>query len=288
MCKPPEPLLHSALERPAGLPENAEARFVSLIGVDYLRLKTGEGGELYLTRFGMPFQEHLAPENWYAPDWFAAHRSRLSGTSAIYKTPTKPVRGLSIDLVVRFSRVGEEMPVDLLTRNENIHVEFNSPFEEFALVTELRKAGRGASRTRVFTKKPLAIYVPSEPLKPWQTGRSDSRMAAKRARHPEAELDPLRQYILLYGWIDGFNAVQTMQMLGVAGDRAETFLAKTTLRAIQDLEQLGFRMLDIKAEHIVLRMRPDGSLLRRRNGNLAYALVDYELLQPSHERFSFH
>ena len=256
---------------------------ISLIGVDYLRLKTGDGGDLYLTRFGLPFREQLAPENWYAPDWFAVRRARLPGTSAIYKVPTRPVRGVSLNLVARFSRVGQEIPLDTLTLNENIHAEFNSPFEEFALVMELRAAGLGASRARILTKRPLAIYMPPEQLKQWQTGRLESKMAAKRARHPEAELDLLRQYILLYGWIEGLNAVQAIQALGVTGRLAETFLAETTLHAIHDLEQLGFRMLDIKPEHLVLRIRPDGSLLRRRTGNPSYALVDYELLERFRE-----
>ena len=256
---------------------------ISLIGVDYLRLKTGDGGDLFLTRFGLPFREQLAPENWYAPDWFAVRRARLPGTSAIYKVPTRPVRGVSLNLVARFSRVGQEIPLDTLTLNENIHAEFNSPFEEFALVMELRAAGLGASRARILTKRPLAIYMPPEQLQHWQTGRLESKMAAKRARHPEAELDLLRQYILLYGWIEGLNAAQAIQALGVTGRLAETFLAETTLHAIHDLEQLGFRMLDIKPEHLVLRIRPDGSLLRRRTGNPSYALVDYELLERFRE-----
>jgi len=256
---------------------------ISLIGVDYLRLKTGDGGDLYLTRFGLPFREQLAPENWYAPDWFAVRRARLPGTSAIYKVPTRPVRGVSLNLVARFSRVGQEIPLDTLTPNENIHAEFNSPFEEFALVMELRAAGLGASRARILTKRPLAIYMPPEQLQHWQTGRLESKMAAKRARHPEAELDLLRQYILLYGWIEGLNAVQAIQALAVTGPVAEMFLAETTLHAIHDLEQLGFRMLDIKPEHLVLRIRPDGSLLRRRTGNPSYALVDYELLERFRE-----
>jgi len=256
---------------------------ISLIGVDYLRLKTGDGGDLYLTRFGLPFREQLAPENWYAPDWFAVRRTRLPGTSAIYKVPTRPVRGVSLNLVARFSRVGQEIPLDTLTLNENIHAEFNSPFEEFALVMELRAAGLGASRARILTKRPLAIYMPPEQLQHWQTGRLESKMVAKRARHPEAELDLLRQYILLYGWIEGLNAVQAIQALAVTGPVAETFLAETTLHAVHDLEQLGFRMLDIKPEHLVLRIRPDGSLLRRRTGNPSYALVDYELLERFRE-----
>jgi hypothetical protein len=38
-------------------------------------------------------------------------------------------------------------------------------------------------------------------------------------------------------------------------------------------------MLDIKPQHILLRFRPGRSLLRRRDGQPAYALVDYELLE---------
>ncbi len=255
-----------------------EAEVISLIGVDYLRLKTRDGGDLYLTRFGMPFRDHLAPENWYAPDWFNEQRVRLAGTSVIYRLPTRPVHGISLNLVLRFSRVGEEVPLDPLTLSENIETEFNSPFEEIALVMELRVASIRAARPRIFTKKPLAIYAPSEKLRDWQTGRKESKMAAKQARHPEVKLDMLQQYVLLYGWIEGLDAVQTVQALGITGDVAEKFLSQITLGAIRDLEKHGFRMLDIKPEHIVLRIRPDGSLLRR-NGNLSYALLDYELLQ---------
>jgi len=283
MYNVPQIFLRARLNFPPRYRRTRGPGVISLIGVDYLRLKTGDGGDLYLTRFGLPFREQLAPENWYAPDWFAVRRARLPGTSAIYKVPTRPVRGVSLNLVARFSRVGQEIPLDTLTLNENIHAEFNSPFEEFALVMELRAAGLGASRARILTKRPLAIYMPPEQLQHWQTGRLESKMAAKRARHPEAELDLLRQYILLYGWIEGLNAVQAIQALGVTGRLAETFLAETTLHAIHDLEQLGFRMLDIKPEHLVLRIRPDGSLLRRRTGNPSYALVDYELLERFRE-----
>jgi len=114
------------------LPPGAET--VSFLGVDYARVKTADGGDLYLTRFGFPFREHLAPENWYAPGWFAEHRIPLEGTSTIYKLPTQPVRGRILDLVVRFSRLGQEIPLGVQFISENAHAEFNSPFEEFALV----------------------------------------------------------------------------------------------------------------------------------------------------------
>jgi hypothetical protein len=44
----------------------------------------------------------------------------------------------------------------------------------------------------------------------------------------------------------------------------------------------GFRVLDIKPGHIILRQRLDGRLLVRQ-GRLVYALVDFELLQRTEE-----
>jgi hypothetical protein len=259
------------------LPPAAET--VSFLGVDYARVKTADGGDLYLTRFGLCFHEHLASENWYAPDWFVKQRIPLEGTSTIYKLPTKPVRGHVLDLVVRFSRLGQEIPLSMQFISENAHAEFNSPFEEFALVMTLRSAHLGTRRPRLFTQKPLAIYVPATQLQDWQTGRLESKMAAKRARHPEVKLEMSRQYILLYGWIDGLNAVQAAHALGMAKTATRRFLRDITLRVIHDLRQHGFRVLDIKAEHVVVRIRPDGMLLHRSSGDLAYALVDYELLE---------
>jgi len=258
----------------AASPLARDHKAVSLLGVDYIHLKTATGSELYLTRFGARFHEQLLPENWHESEWFAAKRTRLLGTSTIYRLPSKPVSGVSLDLVVRFSRVGQEVPLDAQSRNKNIEVEFNSPFEEFAIVMHLR-----AMRPRIFTKKPLAIFVPAERLKLWQTGRLESKIAAKLARHPEVQLDILRQYILLYGWIEGLNAVEVLEKHATTIPLDAPFVAGITRRATCDLERVGFRMADMKAQHVVLRTLPDGSLLRQRNGQVAYALIDYELLE---------
>jgi hypothetical protein len=263
------------------LPLGAEA--VSLLGVEYARLKARDGGDLYLTDFGLPFREYLATENWYAADWFAKHRVRLEGTSVIYRLPTRPVRGRALDLVVRFSRLGQEIPLGTQFLSDNVHAEFNSPFEEFALAMALRKA-RGKSLPQMFTQKPLAIYVPATKLQDWQTGRLESKMAAKRVRHPEVKLEKSRLYILLYGWIDGLNAVQAAHALGMSAGGTRKFLRDVTLRVINDLASHGFRVLDIKPEHVVVRIRPNSSLLCRPSGDLAYALVDYELLERIEKR----
>ena len=47
---------------------------VSLLEVDYRHIKTSEGGDLYLTRYGLPFWQNLLPENWYATEWFESKR----------------------------------------------------------------------------------------------------------------------------------------------------------------------------------------------------------------------
>jgi hypothetical protein len=185
---------------------------------------------------------------------------------------------LSIDLVVRFNRVGQQVPLAGITLQGNPEAEYNGPFEEFALLMQLRATRAGAGRRRIWTKRPLAIYVPGVLVQEWQTGRLESKMAAKRAVHPEVKLDMRRDYLVLYGWIKGLNAVEATRVQVTDGG-AEEFLKRTTLFVMDDLEQRGFRVLDMKAEHVVLRILPDGTLLRRRDGSLVYALVDYELLQ---------
>jgi hypothetical protein len=259
---------------------------VALLGVEYSHLKTSDGGELYLTEHGRPLWEHLLPENWYAREWFVPNRERLVGTSTVYKVPTKPVNGIVLHLVVKWSRVGEAVPLDTLTINRFINAEFNSPFEEFALVMELRAGDGRLPGLRVRMQKPLAIYVPSERLQLWQTGRSESKIAAKLAKSPGVELDILRQYVVLYGWIKGVDLARAADQLQLEGKKRAELFARATSLANHELDQKGYRMVDMKPAHLIVRPVPDGRLLRERHGQLAYALVDYELLErtPEHEQ----
>jgi hypothetical protein len=258
----------------------------TLMGVEYFNFKTGDGGDLYLTRFGLPFWRNLLPENWYAREWFEKKRERLEGTSTIYKVPTRRVNGKALNLVVKWSRVGEEVPLDTLTINKFIHAEFNSPFEEFSLLMELRRGGASAPDIRIHTQRPMAIYVPSERLQLWQTGRSEERIRAKIARHPGVEIDILRQYVLLFGWIKGQDAVETAEFFHLEGQTRAEFLAHTTSLVMHELRQKGYQVVDMKPAHVILRPGPQRSLLRDNNGQFAYALVDYELLErtPEHEQ----
>ncbi len=259
---------------------------MSLLGVDYYRLKTADGGDLYLTRFGLPFWKNLLPENWYAREWFEAKRERLEGTSTVYKVPTRPVNGKVLHLVVKWSRVGEMVPFDTLTVNKFIQAEFNSPFEEFSLLMELRRGEAGPAAIRIRTQLPLAIYVPGERLQLWQTGRSEDKIRAKVTRHPGVEIDILRQYVVLFGWIKGLDAVDSAETFGLEGRAQAEFLARVTSLVEHELWQKGFRVVDMKPAHIILRPQPDKTLLRDHNDQFAYALVDYELLErtPEHEQ----
>jgi hypothetical protein len=267
-------------------PLPVQGNLVDLLDVSYAHLKTSDDGDLYLTQFGQAFWEHLLPENWYAKEWFEANRERLIGTSTVYRVPTRRIRGRELNLVVKWSRVGEDVPLDTLTVNKFISAEFNSPFEEFSLLMELRAGRTGPPGIRIKTQRPLAIYVPSKRLQLWQTGRSEYRIAAKVARHPGVELDILRQYVVLYEWIKGYDITEVSERWGLAGQIREMLLTRATSLVMHELELKGYRVVDMKPAHIIVRLKPDGSLLRDRNGQVAYALVDYELLErtPEHEQ----
>lgn len=261
-------------------------RKLTLLGVDYTHHGLPDGSDLFLTEFGVPFREQLDPGNWFEDAWFAAHRTRLAGTSAVYRLPTRPASGKTLDLVVKWSRVGEEVPMDTMSIHRFLGAEFNSPFEEFAQVRDLRQGSYGPPHVRILTKHPLAIYVPSRKLQLWQTGRSEYRIQAKIARNPEVELDLLRQYVLIYQWIKGVDLIQAAEILGLGGLRREEFLAQHTTMAIHEMEAKGFRVLDMKPAHVIVRFNKQGRLLRHEDGQLAYAVVDYELLErtPDHEK----
>jgi hypothetical protein len=118
------------------------------------------------------------------------------------------VNGRSLDLVVKYCRVGEDVPFDTMGFDKFWFAEFNTPYEEFSLVMEMRNE---PSRGRILTHKPLAIYVPPKRLKLWQTGRSKSKIARKTARFRDVELDIYRQYIMIYEWIKGDAAPEALE-----------------------------------------------------------------------------
>src|ERR1019366_4971344 len=148
---------------------------------------------------------------------------------------------------------------------------------------ELRRGEAGPAAIRIRNQLPLAIYVPSERLQLWQTGRSEDKIRAKVTRHPGVEIDILRQYVVLFEWIKGLDAVETSELFRLDDRACAGFLARATSLVTHELWQKGYRVVDMKPAHIILRPGPNKSLLRERNGQFAYALVDYELLERTHE-----
>ena len=140
---------------------------VNVLHVVYFHVKTSDGGDLYLSRFAEPYLEHFELRNWYEKAWFENQRIRLIGTSSVYRVPTREVNGRSLDLVVKNCRVGEDVPLDTHTLQEFCDAEFNSPWEEFSLVMEMRESNYGPKEMKVRTQRPLAIYVPPEKMQPW-------------------------------------------------------------------------------------------------------------------------
>lgn len=266
-------------------------------GVAYVELTDVSGGSTWVTRHGWDFLEHVDPLRWYVGHRYDREGEHLSkGSGSVFRVVSEDSVGRSVNLVVKFSRMAQDLPLQVSSRFPDgvpRHVldeaVFNDPFEEFCLLKELRTGEFGTPDVSVRTKRPLAIYSPARSLKPWQLGRSkdqfqqharriarDQRALGKGVVHVELSFD--RQYITLFQWVRGQDA-ETLVKAGVISESQATQLVR---QVIEDLTSKGFRMLDIKPNHIILRRRLDGSLVMR-HGRPSYALVDFELLQRTEE-----
>ena len=267
-------------------------------GIEYKHLKSPNGGDLYLTDFGVSVLRCLLPENWYDHDYFFHHGTRLLGTSAVYKVTTKPVFGRTLDLVVKFCRIGEDVNPLLTPRSKFISdddfasARWNGPFEEFGKLLELRNGVFGPHK-RFLTQRPLGIFVPAQVCEDWQLGRSpDSFRISKSVmakdntlteEHDPVELDIRRQYIMIYSWIKGLGLDDLLKQGLLSQETCESLTEKAYF---EDLIPNGFKVLDTKPAHIILRVNKQGQLLRK-NERYPYAIIDYELLRRTteHERF---
>lgn len=270
---------------------------VNVLGVVYVHTKTSDGGDLYLTRFAAPYHEHFEIRNWYERDWFNEKKIRLIGTSSVYRVPTKEVGGKTLDLVVKNCRVGEDVPINTHTLQEFCDAEFNSPWEEFSLVMEMREGAYGPKDVKVKTQRPLAIYVPPEKMQPWQSGRSCSRINRIHAKHPGIDLDILKQYKLIYEWIRGKNLPEVFEHIDINDEEIIRHLSAINYRVLSDLDKKGYLVADMKPEHVIfteadaLRIEKIGSTRSHADSfqrqldfvyqliaEGAYSVIDYELL----------
>jgi len=257
-----------------------DASAVSVLGLSYVHSVTQDGGDLYLTDYGLKFWRQLQPENWFEPDWFMPHRERLDGSALVYALPTKLVAGESVPLVVKYCRVGEKVPIDTEVIEGATCCEFNGPFEEFSLLEDLRTNPRGPAVLRVKTQRPLAIYVPPERWQPSQLQRFQWRIARKLALHPGVAIDIMREYIMVYQWLPGIDSLQARQM----GFLTEAEMVQLGAQANADLQAKGFRVLDMKAAHVIVQVTGRGGV-RRADGGIEFGLVDFELLERTREYY---
>ncbi|KPJ87376.1 MAG: hypothetical protein AMS17_08700 [Spirochaetes bacterium DG_61] len=257
----------------------SEVEVKKIFDVFYLYFKLDNEDDLYITKYGLPIFRNLFPYNFLTDDnWFKKNSIRLWGSSCTYKVKTKEIDGKQRDVVVKYNRMGQEIPGADETEELSSAV-FNSPFEEFSLVMELRDT-KYESHGKIVTQKPLAIYVPSERAELWRMGRNKSIMQAKLEVHKDIELDMFRSYVMIYEWIKGIDAAHACRM-GFLDDNEMIVL---TLRVEKEMKNKGFTVKDRKPHHIIIRPQEDSSLARNKQENLLYAVIDYELLERTGER----
>lgn len=253
----------------------------NIFGVNYTHIQLDTHGDLYVTDFGIPFIDCLLPENyWLDKEWFRKNSAPLSGSSTLYKVTTRPVNQRSKEIVLKWNRMGQEV-FGLEDEASMSEANFNSPFEEFSLVMELRRALRD-SGTRLFTHKPLAIYTPAEKIEPSRTGRNQDTMRRLIETHGDIELDMHRTYAVIYEWLKGMDAIEA----GEQGLLDDGGMRRLTLEAEKKLSRNGFLVRDRKPHHIIIRPVRSGGLLKNRAGDILYGLVDFELLSrtPDYEQ----
>ncbi len=253
---------------------------ISIFDTEYVHVQLENKDDLYITKYGLPFIEILEPDNyWTDENWFQQNSVRLSGTSSIYKIRTKKVNGKQKDIVIKWNRMGQDIPGELECE-ELAYAEFNSPFEEFSLVMELRKACDTAQCEKIYTQKPLAIYTPYKKVDLWRTGRKAYKLKSKINSHKDVELDIFRLYAVIYEWIKGIDAVQACQ----EGFLDKDYMEFLTLQVESKIGMRGFTVRDRKPDHIIVRPENNKHLKKDKTGAILYGLIDFELLQRTPER----
>ncbi|MBN1410589.1 MAG: hypothetical protein JW969_07065 [Spirochaetales bacterium] len=259
--------------------DSVDAEIVKIFDVLYIHLKLDDDEDLYVSRYGLPYVEQLKPANYLLDrEWFDTHSIRLSDDSCTYRVTTKKVNDKTKDIIIKWNRMGEDVPGEGKAEAMG-QAEFNSPFEEFSLVMELRKT-KYESQGRIITQKPLAIYVPNELREECRTPRDERKMQSLIRAHKDVKLDVLRQYLVIYEWVKGIDAAQA-HLQGLLTEKQVGGLVK---RVEAEMTAKGYFVRDGKADNIIIKPVKGGNLLCDIEGNIMYALVDFELLGRTAER----
>lgn len=279
-------LLHVAFD---DLPPEYKAR---AYGVDYARLCLLGGGELFLTRYGWGLSKRALPKAWFIDQRYEETGKKLDGTGTVYRVPIVVPVGATKDVVVKFSRVAQDVPIfvdkpvaELVPRSVIDNACFNDPFEEFGLLTELRRGPFSPDRPPIKTKRPLAIYSPPREYKLWQLGRKEglfsqhvARLRADQEKNGTGvpvTLHLRRDYIMFFQWVKGLDAVELYNDGFLTAEDLQNLYNKSNL----DLRAHNLVVLDHKPRHLILRPLRNGIELLARDGTFDYALIDFELLK---------
>ena len=262
-----------------------------VFGVDYAVCPQPDGGELYISRPAWHWSDYLQPDRWWDRKNLRVRGERLGGsTGTVYRARSAPDGLPPRDLVVKFSRLAQDVPLfipdeflDSLPDGAVADARFLSPFAEFGLLHQLRSNILNHGPHRLRTKLPLAVYSPPEKYPLWQTGRHMDIFRTHQETMAEDQfengltritLDPARDYIEIFAWIDGIDAEEASR-LGLLDEELLVLLTRSSNHA---LSRLGYRVLDNKPRHLIVRPRSDGALLQR-YGRIVYTMIDFELLQ---------
>ena len=262
-----------------------------VFGVDYAVCPQPDGGELYISRPAWHWSDYLQPDRWWDRKNLRVRGERLGGsTGTVYRARSAPDGLPPRDLVVKFSRLAQDVPLfipdeflDSLPDGAVADARFLSPFAEFGLLHQLRSNILNHGPHRLRTKLPLAVYSPPEKYPLWQTGRHMDIFRTHQETMAEDQfengltritLDPARDYIGIFAWIDGIDAEEASRC-GLIDEELLVLLTRSSNHA---LSRLGYRVLDNKPRHLIVRPTSDGALLQR-HGRIVYTMIDFELLQ---------
>ena len=262
-----------------------------VFGVDYAVCPQPDGGELYISRPAWHWSDYLQPDRWWDRKNLRVRGERLGGsTGTVYRARSAPDGLPPRDLVVKFSRLAQDVPLfipdeflDSLPDGAVADARFLSPFAEFGLLHQLRTNILNHGPHRLRTKLPLAVYSPPEKYPLWQTGRHLDIFRTHQEAMAEDQfengltritLDPGRDYIEIFAGIDGIEAAEASRR-GLLDEELLVLLTRSSNHA---LSRLGYRVLDNKPRHLIVRPTSDGALLQR-YGRIVYTMIDFELLQ---------
>ena len=226
---------------------------LSVLGVVYSHRKTGDGGDMYLTRFGIQYADLLELENWYELAWFEArrraargHQRRLPGARPERWTAGASNWWSKTAAWAKTCRWKRARSSNSSTPNSTARGRSSR------LSWSCAKGNTGRPTSRCNTQEPLAIYVPPEKMQIWQSGRSYEKINRIRARHPGIDIDILRQYKLIYGWIRGKDIQQLFTETGMPRKRCRQRLAPADEKGHGDLDRKGYVMVDMKPSHVII------------------------------------